>query len=954
MKSASIPANELARLAALQRYAVLDTPAESPFDDCTRLAAQLCNVPAALISLIDGDRQWFKSRFGFELPQTPRAISFCAHAILGTTPFIVPDALLDERFCDNPLVTAAPKIRFYAAAPLVTPDGFCIGTLCVLDHRPHQLTAAQQESLTALGRQVVCQLELRRRQNTEAAAAPAPRARKRSKRATRSRQSVPFDFEQLLETLPQIVWCSNIDGETTYLNQRFYEYTGFKESTSKTLRQILHPEDYDQVMEGWAKAQHSTTMYTKELRMKRASDGAYRWFLSRAVPGCKPGEWFGTSTDIHELKLAEAALRERELSLRESDQRYARAVRGTSDGLWEWNILTDEAYLSPRWKELLGFTEDELPNHRSSFISRVHPDDLQRIRAALQIHLTQRTPYDLEVRLRTRSGAYRWFRSRGQADLNEQGQAVRMAGSIRDITDVKDVELALRLRDRAIQSVSQGIIITDATLPDNPIIYVSPAFERLTGYSSAEVLMRNCRFLQGKDTDPAVVAVVRDAISEGRPCSVELLNYRKDQTPFWNALSLAPIRSGDRVTHFVGIQTDITARRKLEDQFHQAQKMEAIGRLAGGIAHDFNNLLTIINGYSDMLLAELGGSQLTQRSEVEEIREAGRRAAELTAQLLALSRKTMVKPKVLELNTVIQSRAQMFGRMFADDIAVVLNLAPKLSRIKVDPGQLEQVIINLVINARDAMPKGGQLTITTRDIELLTQDTLGYHDYRPGRYVQLLVADTGCGMSDEVKAKLFEPFFTTKEPGKGTGLGLATVYGIVQQASCYISVQSQLHLGTTFTILFPAVSAPLARAAKAPAPPLQGGAETILLVDDEEAVRKLARLVLEAQGYVVLAASSGAEALQVIERHPGTLHLLLTDVVMPALSGRELAAALRSKRPELKVVYMSGFTDDSVVRSRMSEAANSFLPKPFAPFDLVKKIRAVLDDPTPSSRLSAT
>jgi PAS domain S-box-containing protein len=630
--------------------------------------------------------------------------------------------------------------------------------------------------------------------------------------------------------------------------------------------------------------------------------------------------------------------------------KQAAALLGQSEGLWEWELPTGAATFSPRFAQLLGLAAEELPPCQSAFFARLHADDLPRARAALQAHFTLRAPLDLELRLATGSGEYRWFRVRGQAEFGRGGQPVYLASTIADISDRKALEQALQLRDQAIETISQGILIADARSPDQPVVYVSPAFERLTGYSAAELLGRNCRLLQGKDTDPGAVAIIREAIQQQRSCRVELLNYRKDQTPFWNALTIAPITemgpSGERVTHFIGIQTDVTERRSLEAQFWQAQKMEAIGRLAGGIAHDFNNLLTVINGYSDVLLAELCPSA-PQHGPLLEIRSAGQRAAALTAQLLALSRKTLVKPTVVDLNAALQTLSQLLGRLLGEKIALTTSLQPGLARIKIDPGQLDQVIMNLALNARDAMPQGGQLRIETQDLTLRTKDALSYPDCRPGPYVRLVVADTGCGMTDEVKAKLFEPFFTTKEQGKGTGLGLATVYGIIKQAGGQLGVSSQVDCGTRFTLLFPAVRDRVGRSVVPRQRPPRSGSETILLIEDEPALRRLARRVLEAKGYTVLEAQDGAAALQLCEQHKGAIDLLLTDVVMPGLSAREVVAALCARRPGLKVLYMSGYTSDATLRERVSGATSAFLPKPFSGQELATKVRAVLDEALP-------
>ena len=397
----------------------------------------------------------------------------------------------------------------------------------------------------------------------------------------------------------------------------------------------------------------------------------------------------------------------------------------------------------------------------------------------------------------------------------------------------------LRLRDRAIQAVSQGILITDPIQPDNPIIYANAGFERMTGYRPDEVIGRNCRFLQGKDTDRETVKTLREAIAAGRACSVEIRNYRKNGEPFWNALSVNPV-CDDKGTlaYFVGVQADVTDHRNLEQQLRHAQKMEAVGQLAGGVAHDFNNLLCIISSYSQLLLA-MPEVRDFMRESIKEISAAGERAASLTRQLLGFSRKTLLQPQVLDLNAVLDETAKMLRRLIGEDILLTTVLDPKISRIKADPGLLNQVLLNLAINARDAMPKGGKLTIETTTV-VLSEDYAGKHlDCKAGNHVMLAMTDTGCGMTPDVMARIFEPFFTTKGVGKGTGLGLAMVHGIVQQSGGCIHVYSEPGRGTTFKIYFPAATEHRRSRAIRFQQIGPRGTETILLVEDNAAVRAL-------------------------------------------------------------------------------------------------------------------
>jgi PAS domain S-box-containing protein len=391
------------------------------------------------------------------------------------------------------------------------------------------------------------------------------------------------------------------------------------------------------------------------------------------------------------------------------------------------------------------------------------------------------------------------------------------------------------------------------------------------------------------------------------------------------------------------IVRDMTQFKRLEEQFRQAQKMEAVGQLAGGVAHDFNNLLTIMTGYCDLLLgnATLGDQA---REQLLEIRKAGDRAAALTSKLLAFSRKQMLTVQLLDLNALVSETERMLRRLIGEHIELSTVQAAGLGLVKADPGQIEQVILNLVLNARDAMADGGRLTLETANVELDLSYRKTHANVPPGRYVLLAVTDTGCGMDAATKAHLFEPFFTTKKVGKGTGLGLATVYGIVQQSRGHIEVHTQPEQGTTFKVYLPRVEEPLA--AVRPAPDslrVPGGSETVLLAEDEEAVRLVVRLALLTKGYTVLEAANGSEAVVLFQRHAGRIDLLITDVVMPKMAGRQLAETLTSQRPGLKVLYLSGYTDDAVVRHGVLETGMPFLQKPFTPTALARKVREVLE-----------
>ncbi len=437
---------------------------------------------------------------------------------------------------------------------------------------------------------------------------------------------------------------------------------------------------------------------------------------------------------------------------------------------------------------------------------------------------------------------------------------------------------------------------------------------------------------------------------------LEMTALRKDGSEFPVEIVITRIRvpGPPALTGFI---RDLSERKDTEaalhdseEQLRMSQKLEAVGRLAGGIAHDFNNLLTVISGRCEILRSRVPGNAAAT-AEIDLIRDAGERAAALTHQLLAFSRRQVLAPKVLDLNSSIASLLPMLQRLIGEDIDLKHGAGPGLGRVKADPGQIEQVIMNLAVNARDAMADGGTLIIETRNVDLDEIYARQHAPAPPGPYVMLAVSDTGTGMTHEIQARIFEPFFTTKERGKGTGLGLATVYGIVKQSGGYIWVYSELGHGTTFKIYLPRVEEAIAEAAPAAAPrPAMRGSETILLVEDEEVVRKLAREVLESRGYRVLDARGGEEALQICERFEGTIHLMLTDVVMPRMSGRTLADKIVASRPDVRVLFMSGYTDDAIAHHGVLEVGLDYLPKPFTIESLTGKVREVLARPAATSR----
>jgi two-component system, cell cycle sensor histidine kinase and response regulator CckA len=607
-------------------------------------------------------------------------------------------------------------------------------------------------------------------------------------------------------------------------------------------------------------------------------------------------------------------------------------IHKTLDGIiTSWNAGAERLY---------GWSAGETLGRSISLLAPPdRPDDLPGIMARLR-RGERIGPFET---VRVRKDGSRVEVLLGMAPLHSpEGPVVGAAVISRDVTEQKRADEVLSRSALLLASVRDAILVTDL---QGVITYWNEGGTRLFGWQASEMLGRPLAGRLPEHEQEAFRATLL-SVAGGKDWEGEIEDYRKDGSRVWVEVRASRIAAAaGRQDGILWLAHDVSGRKRLEDQYRQAQKMEAVGRLAGGVAHDFNNLLTVITGYGEILLASLPPED-PLRDMVGEMTRAGERAAGLTRQLLTFSRRQLVTPKVLDLNAVVADLERMLHRVIGEDVELTTRLQPNLGRIKADPGQLDQVLMNLAVNARDAMPRGGKLTIETRNVELDEADARSQTGARAGPYVLLAVSDTGHGMTEEVKARLFEPFFTTKEPGKGTGLGLATVYGIVQQAGGHIGVYSEVGVGTTFKVYLPRVPEAVPRGkTQTGLAVLPWGAETVLVAEDEDAVRSLTCLVLRQSGYAVLEADQPAEAHRLAERHEGPIHLLLTDVVMPGGGGRQLAEEMRALYPEMKVLFLSGYPDDAVVRHGILAEEVAFLQKPFSPAALALKVREVLDAP---------
>lgn len=682
--------------------------------------------------------------------------------------------------------------------------------------------------------------------------------------------------------------------------------------------------------------------YDLELPLISAK-GNHRWVRTQGfveMQGGKAVRLYGTFQDITAQKRFEVAMRESEAR--------AFSIIGASPVPMALNNSAGRiTFLNPSFIRTFGYELADIPT-LADWWPKAYPDPAYRQWVADQwqaeLERSSRTgtafaPMDITIRCKDGSKKFVVV----YAAPLEGGFDDTHLVVLHDISSRKQVETQLRESDERFRQLAENIeeVFWMSDTSKNEIFYISPAYERIWGRKCEELYRDSRSWMESihpEDRERVLLAAeTKQAVGQYDE-TYRIL--RPDGSVRWIHDRAFPVPSPTgKVLRIVGTAADVTDQRALEDQLRQVQKMETVGLLAGGVAHDFNNLLTVINGYSDLLLSGLASDDPI-REQLLAIQEAGERASVLTQQLLAFGRKTIVAPKVIDLNDVVTSVAKMLRRLIGEDISLSCILSATACRVLVDPHQIEQVLMNFAVNARDAMPSGGRLTIETSKKDIPEEAV----DLPAATYVRLSVRDTGVGMSDEVKSRIFEPFFTTKAVGKGTGLGLAVVYGIIAQAGGHIRVESTVGHGTTFEVLLPEIPSTQSDSTHVePGRQAPRGSETILLVEDEEAVRRFTRHVIESHGYTVLEADSSDAAIRLTKSFPGPIHLLVTDVVMPDRNGRELAEAIRLLRSNLSVLYVSGYTNDALIRHGVEQEVDAFLQKPFTSKAMACKIREIID-----------
>ncbi|MEC4982770.1 MAG: PAS domain S-box protein [Oscillatoria sp. PMC 1068.18] len=1310
--------NESARLNALHQYAVLDLPIVA-FDELTSLAAQICQTPIAAINFVDRDRVWVKSQVGLELKCVPRSISFCAESILQAEVLVIPDTFADDRFVDNPLVTEAPGIRFYAGTPLITRSGAAIGAICVLDVVPRELTPAQTEALKSLAHQAIAQLELRLQlQQLEITTSELQQAETELERFFNlsldllcvagvdgyfkrvnpafestlgytttellSRSFLDFvhpedrpatfaeleklatgnptiNFEnrylakngvyrwlawkarpmqkeglvyaiarditaqkkaeiehfqllnqekiiraeaeksknqviKILESITDAFFALDSNFYFTYLNQQAEKllarkredllgksiWAEFPEAVNSTFYHEYHRaftqqisvefEEYYPPLDSWF-AVHAypsgtgLSVYFQNINERKEVDRALReseeryrllfqnnphpmwvynlqtWeflavneaaiqhygysrqeFLNLKLHDLRPAEALSLSlkkvaevtsglhkagifkhqkkdgtiihveitshtlnfsgknaevvlvNDISERLIAEAQLletttlqkaildsanytiisttvegiiltfnaaaqrllgytatevinkvtpeiihdfgevkqranelttelginiepgfevfvakarqgktEEREWTyirkdgsrfpvllsitalrnqhgeitgflgigsditeskkvtqaLKESEERWQLALRGNSDGIWDWNLVTNEVFFSARWKEMLGYEDHEITNNFIEWEKRVHPDDLEWVKQKIQDHFAKKIPfYITEHRMRCRDGSYKWILDRGQALWDAEGNVVRMAGSHTDITERKQAEAKIREQAALLDVATDAILVRNL---DQKIVFWNKGAERLYGWKVQEALGENANELLYQEILPHLEEIQEAVIREGEWYG-ELKQITKNRQEIivetrWTLVC----DNQQKPKSILVVNTDVTEKKQLEAQFFRAQRLESLGTLASGIAHDLNNLLTPMLAVAELL--PLKFPELDERTKqlLNILETNAKRGANLVKQVLSFAKGIDGKWTLLQIEHLVREVKQIIEETFPKNIQVIVDIPQDLLPISGDVTQINQVLINLCLNARDALPNGGSLCISAKNLFLDQNYARMNLEAKVGQYIVITIVDTGIGIDKETLERIFEPFFTTKEVGKGTGLGLSTVLGIVKSHGGFINVYSEVGQGTQFKVYLPTALSE-SEITVIPVHKLpEGNKELILVADDEAAIREVVKASLETYNYRVITASDGIEALAWYAQHKDEVSVVLLDMMMPAMDGAIAIRTLRKINPQVKIIAVSGLTDSDLVNSARNSSVNDILAKPFTSEELLQALAKILN-----------
>ncbi len=860
---APLPNNEAARLETLYQYQILDTKAESGFDEIVRLAAYICGTPIALISLVDTDRQWFKSKLGIEATQTPREEAFCSYAILETDILIVNDALADERFSTSPLVTSEPHIRFYAGVPLITPGGHALGALCAIDRVPRELSPVQVSALQALGHQVMTQLELRHQVTTL------------SRTATEFKLA---EVARLQETSRSLLVAE--------IAQRIRKSLKLEDILSTTVSEI------------WQFLQ------------------ADRVFIYRFKP-----DWSG-------IVVTESV----------SSDYLAIVGRKITDSFFEKNCGW-QLYQQGR----IQATEDIY----TAGLSKCHVDLLAQlqIRANLVVPILQEESLWGLLVVNQCSSPRHWQ----QSDINLLSSlAMQAAIAIQQSTLFEQVQTELIERKQAEQKILEQAALLDVATDaifvqdiENHISFWNKGAEHLYGWLEKEALGKKANKLLSKSLR-LTVENQKIILQEGK-WSGELHQLTKSGQKIIVFSRQTLMRDEtEQPKSILVVNSDITEKKLFEAQFLRAQRLESIGTLASGIAHDLNNALAPVLMIAELL--EIKNPDPQSQMLLAELKNSAKRGANLVKQVLFFARGIEGQRTTIQARHLLLEIKQIAERTFPKSIKIYTDISPTLWTVHADATQLHQVLMNLAINARDAMPDGGTLSICAENLFIDEHYARMNLDALVGPYIAITVSDTGMGMSSEILDKIFEPFFTTKEVGKGTGLGLSTVMGIIKSHSGFVKVYSEVDQGSRFKMYLPSKEGSETQLIES-LKMLTGHGELIFVVDDEASIREITKMTLEAHNYKVLVAGDGIEALAVYAQHKHEIDIVLIDMMMPEMDGLSAIRVLQKINSQVKIIAVSGLSSSDKVATAMGSGIKTFLPKPYTTQELLKTINGALNAP---------
>ncbi len=896
---------------------------DESIDDLLALTAQLTGGPLAILVAGNQSRCWLAEAKA-SAEDLWRELRFCSEVVNASDGLaVIKDTTENKLFHAHPFVRSEPKIRFFAGTPLVTADGRALGHLCVLGYAPQTLYTEQRAALARMARIAVGQLEAQRQQG-----------------ATTVTSLNEQRLQTLVDNAPAGFVLLDIMGRATFTTTAITRLMGYEmhEVLGLDMFTLIHPEDVKQPLEQFAEIICTPLAKCSSEFRVRHKDGSWRWMEARAQNFLEEPSMQAVACNLWDI----SARKEAEAALRESEARFRRIMDSNMVGIYFWHVNGTINDANDRFLEMIGYSRAELAAGQVNWAAMTPPEFRHLDQSGLEQLASTGVcaPFEKE-----------YLRKDGTRLPILLGAATLEGGRDRGVCFVIDVRDRQRMERELVRERNLLRTFIDH-IPD--YIYVKDAQSRYLVNNRANVNLMGLQSADealGKtalDLFPPEVAEHyheddQSIFRSGQPLiDREEPIIGRDGEKRWLQTTKVPLRDpGGKIIGLVGISRDITERLALEGRLRRSQKMECVGRLAGGVAHDFNNILTIIQGHASLL----AGEPLTpsQHAATAEITEAADRAASLTRQLLAFSRRNVIQPRNLDLNDTLNAMAKILQRVLGEDIALEVRYAANLPPVFADPGMFEQVVVNLAVNSREAMPKGGRLDLALRAVVLGRAEADQMPDARPGTFVALTVRDSGCGIAPEHLEHLFEPFFTTKDVGHGTGLGLATVYGIVQQHHGWIAVQSEVGRGTKFEIYLPVSEKPLAPSTT-PAKTARGGAERILLVEDEEPLRELVHCVLESYGYHVTDAPTGRRALEVWKEHGQHFDLLLTDIVMPdGVTGRDLADILKQQKPELRVLFSSGYSSDIIGKDFVLSDGVNFLQKPYNPQTLAETVRHCLD-----------